>query len=64
MFKEFQGIVEIYLINVSLITFVVDNGPTRIIMTAFDEIEVINTLDEIKDILNQYYKLASVSIYN
>lgn len=64
MFKEFQGKGEKYLINVSLITFVIDNGSNRMIMTAFDEIEVINSIEEIKGIINDYYRSKTVSMYN
>lgn len=64
MFKEFQGIGEKYLINIELITFVVDNGSIRTIMTAFDEIEVVNTLKEIQEIIREHYQRKSVTIYN
>lgn len=64
MFQEFQGIGEKYLINVDLITYVIDNGSIRTIMTAFDEIEVINTLQEIQEIIMRHYKRKSASVFN
>lgn len=64
MFQEFQGIGEKYLINVDLITFIIDNGSIRTIMTAFDEIEVVNTLEEIQDIIKRHYKRKSASVFN
>jgi hypothetical protein len=64
MYKEFQGISEKYLINVSLITYVIDKRSIRVIVTAFDEIEVLDTMDDIKDKIQEYYKQSSVSIYN
>ena len=64
MYKEFQGLSEKYLINVSLITYVIDKRSIRVIVTAFDEIEVLDTMDDIKDKIQEYYKQSSVSIYN
>jgi hypothetical protein len=64
MYKEFQGISEKYLINVSLITYVIDKRSIRVIVTAFDEIEVLDTMEDIKDKIQEYYKQSSVSIYN
>lgn len=64
MFQEFQGIGKKYLINVDLITFVIDNGSIRTIMTAFDDIEVINTLEEIQEIIKRHYKRKSASVFN
>jgi hypothetical protein len=64
MYKEFQGISEKYLINVSLITYVIDKRSIRIIVTAFDEIEVLDTMEDIKMKIQEYYKQSSVSIYN
>lgn len=64
MFQEFQGIGEKYLINVDLITYVIDNGSIRTIMTAFDDIEVINTLEEIQEIIMRHYKRKSASVFN
>ena len=64
MYKEFQGLSEKYLINVSLITYVIDKRNIRVIVTAFDEIEVLDTMDDIKDKIQEYYKQSSVSIYN
>jgi hypothetical protein len=64
MYKEFQGISEKYLINVSLITYVIDKRNIRVIVTAFDEIEVLDTMEDIKDKIQEYYKQSSVSIYN
>jgi hypothetical protein len=64
MYKEFQGISEKYLINVSLITYVIDKRSIRVIVTAFDEIEVLDTMEDIKSKIQEFYKQSSVSIYN
>jgi predicted aspartyl protease len=64
MYREFQGLGEKYLINVTLITYVIDKRNIRVIITAFDEIEVIDTMEEIKEKIQSYYRRQSVSIYN
>lgn len=56
MFHKFTGIGENYIINLALINYVIDKKTVRIIITAFDEIEVVETLEEIQDILRQHYK--------
>lgn len=64
MYQEFQGIGQKYLINIALITYVVEKSNVRMIMTAFDEIEVLDTLEEIKDKINNYYKIQSIAMFN
>lgn len=64
MYQEFTGIGENYLINVSLITYVVDKRTIRIIMTAFDEIEVVDTMEEIKSKIKIYYTNQYKAISN
>jgi hypothetical protein len=64
MYREFQGLGEKYLINLTLITYVIDKRNIRVIITAFDEIEVIDSMEEIKEKIQSYYRRQSVSIYN
>ena len=64
MYQYFQGIGEKYLINVSLITYIIDKNNIRIIITAFDEIEVIDTMEEIKQKINAYYSQNMIAINN
>ena len=64
MYQYFQGIGEKYLINVSLITYIIDKNNIRIIITAFDEIEVIDTMEEIKQKINAYYSQNIIAINN
>lgn len=64
MYQEFQGIGEKYLINVALITYVIEKRNVRMIMTAFDEIEVLDTLEDIKEKINNYYKIQSIATFN
>jgi hypothetical protein len=64
MYREFQGLGEKYLINVTLITYVIDKRNIRVIITVFDEIEVIDSMEEIKEKIQSYYRRQAVSIYN
>ena len=64
MYQYFTGIGEKYLINVSLITYIIDKNNIRIIITAFDEIEVIDTMEEIKRKINAYYSQNMIAINN
>lgn len=64
MYQEFTGVGQNYLINVSLIIYVIDKKNIRVIITAFDKIEVIDTIQEIKDKITRYYLRTYKAINN